>query len=156
MSIAPKLPLPNDRRELADLLSRDYGYRDSIEWKEAGDDIWTYAVPIRDMDPTMRINGVWGYIVKYRARVVRDRGTPMERAAYATRIPRRGFANEAKAIDFARRKIDAANEPDVEFDDSAFLGDPEDRKSADSAYRDYALGRGSVEEWEAARLKLPR
>lgn len=150
-----KLPPPKGRRELADLLDCDCEYRDSIAWQPAGGGIETYAVPIRDMD-TVDVDGVWGYIVRYTVQITVHRGTPKERTAARVKTPRRGFATEAKAIAYAQAKIDAASEPLAVFDDTAYLGTPEQRARTDRAYRDYALGRGSVEKWEAERAKLPR
>ncbi len=149
-------PLPDRRRTLAELLDREYDYRESITWKSAGDAIETASVPIRVVDPQLNVDGVAMYLVRFRVKVTRNRGKPNERTSRSTRIARRGFATEAKAIGYAMARIDGKRHPeDHSHEDAVYLGSPKDRQAAHKAHVAWLRGLGSLEAWVAARAKLP-
>jgi len=106
-------PLPNRYRTIADLLDKEYDYRESIVWEAVTPSVDVYGVPIRDVDPSLDVDGVALFLVRFKVEATRHKGTPKERTYAATKIPRKGFATRAKAVGYALGKIeDAENKGD--------------------------------------------
>ena len=137
-------PLPNRYRSIGDLLDKGYKYRESI----------------RDVDPSLDVDGVALFLVRYKVEATRHKGTPNERTYTATKIPRKGFATRAKAVGYALGKIeDAENKGGADSGPvEHFVGKQADRERADYAYRTWLLDpcEAHMKAWIAARSKLPQ
>lgn len=156
----PAPPLPNRYRTIADLLDKDYNYREAMVWETVTPVVEVFAMPIRDVDPSLDVDGVAMFLVRFKVEATKHKGTSRERTYTATQIPRIGFATRAKAIGYALGKIEDAENKGSEDTGPVerFVGKRRDRERADYAYITWLRdpSEANMKAWLDARAKLPR